>query len=321
MHVILDTPRAIPKSARILLEPEKSLNHFRRECSKIFNIDVVSVFLPVGQLVTDTADLKLARYVIVSSHFNLHNLQLIQEKKVVEESSASTDCFESKQTLIDVEFMSHPKAGKTTLIQIFIHESSQRESNLVIEAVFKKKLDIQLTTVEFAITDAVELPELPENDLLRRLKDKHAIVITCSKEKIIDAWIAESLDLLETWLLDSLDKIRLINPAAFVCLAITKFDLSCEFESQINEFLDKIAEKVTILRVSIRDDVLGQDVINPSQLFVILGENVCNNFLKKHRSLLIKRSKYLTLTPFQNSVPVVNWYDRLKRMFLCMSQF
>jgi len=320
VHVILDTPKTTPTTARVFLEPEKSLNYFRRECSKFFNLDIVTMYLPNGQLVSDTIDLKLAKHVIVSPHFNLQNVQLVQDQKPTTHfssaSSASTDCFELKQTTIEVEVLSHSRAGKTTLIQAFIHESPLREANLVTEAVFKKKLDILSTTVEFAITDTVEQPE---NDLRRRLKDKHAVLIVCSKEKLIEAWNGETMDPLRVGLLESFERVKSVNQSAFVCLAITKYDLGCEFEGQIGEFLGSLASKLVVFRVSVRDDVLGSDVINPSQLFNVIGENVCRNFLKKHRSSQIKRLREFRVATTPKTGSLMDWFGPLKRLFSCMS--
>jgi len=322
VNVILDSQNKSQISRSIKFEPEKSLNHFRRECSKTFQVDVLTLYLQNGELVTDPFDIKCNQQVIASPHFSLNNPFLIQSVKIspfeAENSTVSTDCFEYKNTVIKVEILSHGDSGKTSLIQTFIHEYCQREKHSVIEAVYRKKVDIRSTLFEFLVVDSLESAE---TDLEDRLRNKQAVIIACSKEKFIDAIEHNSVESLRAWLVGSAKKARMTNSAVFVCLAVTKSDILSEIDAIFEGILSLLVCEFPVFRVSVMDDVLDDEVYNPLQLFNIIGETISRELERKKWSTRLRMSRLTRKADAIKRGEVTGWFRGLKRMLSCFSYF
>lgn len=318
IKVTLDAHNEIQYSKTIKLEHEKSLNHFRRECSKAFQVDVVTLYLHNGELITDTLDIEFAKRVIASTHFSLRNILLTQSDNPCpiegETTSASTACFDCKNPVIYVEVLSHPDSGKTTLIQTFIHEYCQKENHSIIEAVYRKKIDINFSTFEFLVADSLEGADI---DIVDRLKDKRAVIIACSKERFISAMENNSMEGLQIWLLESVKKARLVCPLAYVCLAITKYDIICETESIIQDLLNLLAREVPVFRVSVMDCVFYEDIYSPLQLFNMVGENISRELIMKRKTSKLRMSRRSKKESARKNVSGTDWFARLKKMFRC----
>lgn len=319
VEVALDSLTGLTSFQTIFLEPDMSLNRFRRACSRCFKQDILSIFLVTGEKATDTTEIRRCRRVIASPYFYLRNMLDISDNKlshVCTGSRLSTSCHDLNHVSVQVEILSHPASGKTTLIQSFVHETLKRERNNVIEAVFRKSLDIESCVIEFEIRDTSEA--LPE-DYPRRLLGRQAVLISLSKDRLVEQVFNNNFKLAREWVLERINLCKRFCPDAVVFLLVTKFDIMSEHEAAINEFLSSFGRSVELFRVSVREDALGTDLKNPSQVFNTLAERMLTKAVSKIKKGTEVRSgsRFSREVHPPTSILAPGWLQSIGKLFSC----
>lgn len=319
IEVAFDGPGSLTAFTRIFLEPDMSLNRFRRACSQKFGADIISIFLTNGEKATDTSEIRRHRRVVASPHFNLRNPVDIdmRESKLsyaVTGSRASTALPNPPRFVYAVEIASHPGSGKTTFIQSFVHETLKKERNQVIEAVYKKSLDVDSAVCELVITDTTEGPG---DEPLRPMKEKQAVLFMLSKERLTEKAPGGDFSVVRGRLMDKMAECRKQSKGIYVGLVVSKCDLMSEYEGQIDAFLAEMGKSFDVFKVSTRDDALGTDLKNPAQVFTEVARQLVARSLSQHKDSTTPTT-VSSGVPFPTTVtPAPRWIDSLTRIFSC----
>ena len=267
-------PLTSPKS--ILLSSDTTVNKFRRECSKAFQLDILTLFNKFGKKVTDQSDLRDDGVFIASTTFSIMNLSLVQDKntyncnKVTDirtTISRESPGMESKgiQSTVEVEFLSHSNSGKTSLIRsLACLDPQTTKTSGIVEVVYNKLLSVGDSSIHLSVTD---FSENNYCDLQYRLNNKSIVVIVVSKLKLIDAIakgdVQEFVQWTETQLMNAEWYAR---KGCFTVMAVTQFDYECDCEDAITQLLQQITD-IPVLKISARKTDTFTEVIDCSQFW------------------------------------------------------
>lgn len=317
--VLLDDKDISRKSHTLHLDSDLTLNNFRRKCSTHFKTDIVSLFKEDGLKITDTTDLKSANYVIASPYLRIRHKSIETKSKhsnLDEGSGDSTkenDCRPPHR--VEIELISRPDSGKTTLIQSFIHETLQNEKSNVMKAVYHKKVDHENYTFDFFVTDAQENSDIQE----RELKNKDVLILLVSKEELIAAIKnnkeAETIEDINSFL----GKMRKANQGGLLFLAISKCDIISYCEGQIDQMISQI-KTTDVIKVSVYQDCIGMNIKNPSQMFNYIIHKYTKRFLDRQRNSYLKNSQFSELLSKNDQTKSTGMLSSIYKMFSCFSK-
>lgn len=323
IEVALDGPLGLSPFTQIFLERDMSLNRFRRQCSKTFKADIITIFLMTGQKATDTTDIREAKRVIASPYFVLHSYVdfMVDESRLscpCTGTRASTSCQDIRRTTAGVEIISHPNSGKTMFIQSFVHETPKRERNQVIQAVFRKSIDIDSSVVDFTITDTTEGPT---DDFVRRVQDKQVVLLCISKERLISMGLTDAFAQTASWVHEKVTTCRRIDPQIYVAAVVTKYDIMSEFEDRIEAWLVKLSKGLDVFKVSLKDDALGNDLKTPSQVFNLIAERLLKDAAAKHKQSQSTAAGNTSggMEQTEPRLTTPGWMQTFSSLFSCMS--
>lgn len=323
VEVLLDGVKGLSGTNQIFLEPDMSLNGFRRACSRHFKTDIISIFLKSGEKASDTTEIRKNRKVIASPFFYLKNpgeewSDDVRSCRSNTGSGASTTIPDLRRLSIAVEILSHSGSGKTTFIQSFVHETLKRERSQVVEAVYRKNVDLEMSVAEFAITDT---SESAGEEILRRIRDKQAVLLCLSKEKLIEQSNGKDLSLTKAWVYDKVRACKRESLDMYVALVITKSDIMCEQEAMIEGCLVELGKTIDVFKVSLNDDALGTDLKTAAQVFNLVGEKILTKRASRQKeSSVFSSGLRLSRQPLQKfSIQSPGWFSRFGNMFSCMT--
>jgi hypothetical protein len=323
VEVLLDGPKGLVGPDQIYLEPDMSLNGFRRACGRFYGTDIISIFLKTGEKASDTAEIRRHRKVIASPFFYLKNpvddqSEESRNSRSNSGSGASTTIHDIRRLTIALEILSHSGSGKTTFIQSFVHEAIKRERSQVVEAVYRKNVDLESTVAEFAITDT---SESAGEEILRRIRDKQAVLLCLSKEKLIDQSNLKDLSLTQAWVFDKIRACKRESSDMYVGLVITKSDIMCEQEALIEACLSDLSKAIDVFKVSLNEDALGTDLRTPAQVFNTVGEKVLLRRASRKKESTISSVGMPTHRLQVPELPVEapGWFSKFGNFFSCMS--
>lgn len=320
IEVWLDSCLIPPKTAKIQFDSEMSLNKLRRQCSTEFSVDIVSLFKENGQVLTDPSDLTSPKRIIASQNFTLKNYlikETISGSNSKDVSGISTICSESRGLAVNVEILSEPNSGKTSLIQSFIRESFQTNQNAVVEVTYKKKLDIELMIVDFSITDTQEIPGFVKET---RFDEKEVILLLYSKEKLIEFVTGNNTNHFKVWLKSAVSISKAKSPTAVILLVITKYDIVCEQEQELNQLIQQLSKTIEVLKVSVMENSWNENVKNPYHLFDFIGRTIVQSILarrKKKSAILFQKSQMNE--HFKSDRSLETWFGKIRNIFSCFS--
>lgn len=269
-----------PVSARpfeVVLRNDMSLNNFRRECSKVAGVDVISMFASDSRRISDTSDLANVSEIIISRHFYLRTEWTPPSSPLLLKGTTIKMSPENRSTkapiVAQVEIIALPNTGKTTFIQRFLqHDGLATQASQVTEAVYHQKLDIHDRIVEFVLTDVIEDKTPPV--INERVYNRDVILFGISKQTLLDQINANTLADTWAWIHASLDLIGKASPKAMTALVLFKYDVICDSENVITERLRELPDHLKVMKVSAREGMAVADVMDPHQLFTIVGTHL-----------------------------------------------
>lgn len=275
IEVYSDESGLLQKPRIIIFRRDMSLNNFRRECSKEFNMDIVSMFTVDSKRISDSSELEGLQKIVVSRNFYLktdwNDLESITTKTPTVQDNFETFS-DHTPLVVRVEIIALPNTGKTTLIQKFLQQQYQiARVDTVIEAVYHQKLDISENTVEFVLTDVVEEP-VP--DIQERIFSREVCLLAVSKQLILDQIASENFGLIADWVNSCWGKIRAASPESYVAILLCKYDLICDIENVINDKIKTFPPGLRVFKLSCVDGMTVPDVYNPHQLFTAIGQDL-----------------------------------------------
>ena len=187
-----------------------------------------------------------------------------------------------------------------------------------MEAVYRKNVDLEMSVAEFAITDT---SESAGEEILRRIRDKQAVQLCLSKEKLVEQSNGKDLSLTKAWVYDKIRACRRESLDMYVALVITKSDIMCEQEAMIEGCLVELGKTIDVFKVSLNDDALGTDLKTAAQVFNLVGEKVLTKRASRQKETSVFSSGLLlSRQPLQEfSLQQPGWFSRFGNMFSCMT--
>lgn len=322
IEVYSDEKGLSQKPRLVLFRKDMSLNNFRRECSREFKTDIVSMFTVDSKRISDSSELEKTHKIIVSRNFYLktdwNDIESITTKTPTVQDNYET--FSDQLPLVArVEIIALPNTGKTTLIQKFLQQQYQiARVDSVIEAVYHQKLDISDSTVEFVLTDVIE-ESVP--DIQERIFSRDVFLLAVSKQLILDQIASENFCLISEWIKSSWMKIRAVSPEAYVAILLCKYDLLSDNENVINEKIKTFLPGLRVFKLSCLEGMTVPDVYNPHQLFTAIGQDLIERRSTGSNSNKVqKESRKMKTTVFssfqQNRRKPMDW-----SFFSCFRSF
>lgn len=271
VKVTLDRLDPKPELKMITVTNDTTVNKFRRECSKAFGHDIISVFNHFGEKVTDDTDFKTSEFFIASTDFTLFNMSLTkerpEERQAKSEDQKTTDCDEdfkngacSDEKVVEVEFLSHSNSGKTSLVRSFVSsEGIEADENTMNEVKCTKSVVVGDSNASFCLTDYCEKGPY---SICQRLMNKSIVIIVCSKSRMVAAIQNDSKEEFKRsieWQLKQVERFSKVN--CLKVLAVTKYDQQSECEEHVNQLIKEV-EWMPVLKVSSRNSLFDSDVLD-----------------------------------------------------------
>ena len=318
--VFCDDPHHVNKPKTVAFRKEMTLNDFRRDCSRAFQIDVVSMFTKEGKRISDTSEIETSKEIVISRHFYLRG-DFTNESRITGRTFSAQnnvrESIEKNKIKVRVEIICLPSTGKTTLIQKFVqHDTQHFQTSTVVEAIYHQKLDISDQIVEFVLSDTNEqsLPEYTE-----RLVEKEVVLIAISKQHLLEKILGGNFEELKRWVVEIKDKIMQINPECFVALILCKYDLISDNENLISEELKKLPKELNVIKTSSVETLLTNDIMNVHQLFTLIGQERIGrkpiNFKKSRKAEDEFRKSKLRVPQVQKEAFMGNAFKNLYTCF------
>lgn len=320
--IILNDPNEVQSGIQVAFDNDITLIKFRRKCSKLLRKDILAFFTEFGEKVTDFNDFKKGKKFFASETFYLKTLVLkkkqnsenLTDKKTSDQNDFSKNSNYLHEQKVNIEFISHPNSGKTTLIHGLIGEPKKNEGSRMIEVVYYKKESVGQHTYEFYISDVTEGEQI---DYSLRLRNKRVIVIALSKDKIINIIDSNSLGRLINWIKYQLKEIQKYgHPSCKVYLAILKYDIFSDCELTIDYFLNNFRE-LEVVKVSEEKEINRLNIKNASEFLHMILDGLIKTD-ESNAKLMFRRKRAFSTISSTSLKKDNSWISKIKRLFLCV---